>query len=329
MVKDEELGLCIRSVDLTPQQFIEVAKRAEELGYSSLWMTEEMARASPIMLTAAALHTRRIKLGTAILNIFARTPMSTAMEAATLQELSQDRFILGLGVGGPDITRRGHGADISNPVQKMSEYIEIVRKFLTGERLQYSGRHYRVDGVRLWLKNPRPTQIYVAALNPGMLTLAGEKADGIILNLFDPRAADYVNKSINKGLKNSHDPNRPFKKTSFVLAAASRKQDSLAALKRSVAFYLSSPAYRRIMREAGHRDAVERFAAALETRGRDAAFESLDEDVVESVSIFCDGDIGEQLKRYRQAEVTPIIYPQPRPGNEYQDIMAIASAAVE
>ncbi|GBC72207.1 Putative coenzyme F420-dependent oxidoreductase [archaeon HR03] len=329
MGEGEELGLCIRSVDLTPQQFIEVAKRAEELGYSSLWMTEEMSRASPITLAAAALHTKRIKLGAAILNIFARTPMATAMEAATLQELSQNRFILGLGVGGPDISRKGHGADISNPVQKMSEYIEIVRKFLTGERLNYAGRHYRVDGVRLWIKQPRPTEIYLAALNPQMLTLAGAKADGLILNLFDPRAAEYVHKAINKGLKNSHDQNRPFKKFSFVLAAASSEPEYFSALKRSVAFYLSSPAYRRIMREAGHGEAVERFATVLETRGREAAVETIDDDVVESVSVICDRDVSDQLERYRKAGVTPLIYPQPRPGNEYQDILSILAAAIE
>ncbi len=327
MGEGDELGLCIRSVDLTSQQFIEVAKRAEELGYSSLWMTEEMARASPVTLAAAAIHTERIKLGAAILNIFARTPMATAMEAATLQELSQNRFILGLGVGGPDISRKGHGADISNPVQKMSEYIEIVRRFLTGERFQYSGRHYRVDGVRLWMKQPRPTEIYLAALNPQMLTLAGEKADGLILNLFDPRAANYVNKAIDKGLEKSHDPSRAFKKLSFVLAAASSEPECFNALKRSVAFYLSSPAYRRIMREAGHGEAVERFTAVLDTRGRDAAVETLDNDVVESVSVFCDRDVCEQLKRYRKAGITPLIYPQPRPGKEYQDILSILAAA--
>lgn len=321
-----EVGLCLRSVDLTPFEVVNVARRAEEIGFQSLWMTEEMSRASPPLLALAASATSRIKVGTAILNIFARTPMNTAMTSATLQEISGNRFLLGLGVGGPDITRKGHGVDFSNPTSKMEEYVEIVRKFLTGERVVFHGRFYNVDNVRLWLKTAFHTQIYLGSLNPKMLTLAGKIADGIILNMFDPAAAFYVDKFVEEGLKKSSDPAKSFTKYSFVLTAASRSSDSVAAMKKAAGFYMSSPPYRKLLIQAGHGAAVQTFLKTMETHGRDKAAQTIEEGLLEKVGLFCDEDLNMQLNRFTRAGIEPLIYPQPRPGKEKEDIDSILTA---
>lgn len=323
---EAEVGLCIRSIDLTPSEIHKIARMADEIGLESFWMTEEMSRASPPVLALAASATSQIKLGTAIISIFARTPMNTAMTAATLQEISDNRFLLGLGVGGPDIVRKGHGIDSSSPVEKMSEYIELVRRFLAGERVSFQGRFYRVDNIRLWIKKPFPTLIYVASLNPRMLMLAGKLADGIILNMFDPKAYPYVESWVRRGLESSPNLDRIFKKYSFVLASASRNSECIAAMKKATAFYLSSRPYRTILKEAGHGGAVEDFLKTFEKDGREKAAETLGLELLEGVGMFCDENIGPKLDSYRAVGVIPLVYPQPRPGKEYEDIETILRA---
>ncbi|MEM1947894.1 MAG: LLM class flavin-dependent oxidoreductase [Candidatus Caldarchaeum sp.] len=324
-----EVGLCLRSGDLHPLDAVEIAVKAEAMGFSSFWMTEELSRASPPVLALAAAATSRIKIGTAIISIFARTPMNTAMTAATLQEISRNRFLLGLGVGGPDIVRKGHGLDMGNAVEKTAEYIQIVKKFLEGERVVFHGAHYHVDNIRIWIKNPLPTEIYLASLNPKMLTLAGKLADGIILNMFDPKASSYVKKWINKGLEESQNPSKPFSKYSFVLAAASKSPAAVAAMKRAAAFYMSSPAYRKILKKAGHELTVERFVETLEKEGREKAAQIIDLDLLEGVGFFADENIEEKLSQYRKAGIIPLVYPQPRIGNEKGDIVTIINTVAK
>ncbi|MCS7136840.1 MAG: LLM class flavin-dependent oxidoreductase [Candidatus Caldarchaeum sp.] len=319
----DEIGICLRSMDLSAMDAVKIARMAEEIGFRSFWMTEEMSRASPPVLALVASATSRIKIGTAILNIFARTPMNTAMTAAALQEISGNRLLLGLGVGGPDITTRGHGVDFSNPVEKMAEYIEIVRKFLAAERVSFQGRFYRVDGLRLWIKTSHPTPVYLASLNPRMLMLAGTVADGIILNMFDPRAAPYVEEWIKKGLAHSKNPSRSFTKYSFVLTAVSHEPECISAMKRAAAFYLSSKPYRTILKKAGYEELVEDFVKTIESEGRDKAAEKIGLDLLDNVGLFCDENVSDKLERYRRAGIVPLVYPQPRPGKEFQDIETI------
>lgn len=324
-----EVGLCLRSGDLHSLDVAHIAVKAEEKGFSSFWMTEELSRASPPVLALAASATSRIKIGTAIISIFARTPMNTAMTAAALQEISRNRFLLGLGVGGPDIVRKGHGLDTVNAVEKTAEYIQIVKKFLDGERVVFHGVHYHVDNIRLWLKEPRPTRIFLASLNPKMLELAGNLADGIILNMFDPKAISYVEKWIKEGLEKSQNRSRLFSKYSFVLAAASKTADAVAAMKRAAAFYISSPAYRKILKEAGHELDVERFVEKLEKEGREKAAEVISLELLEGVGVFADDNMEAKLGQYRRVGVVPLVYPQPRPGKEKEDILTIIEAVAK
>ncbi|MEM1945520.1 MAG: LLM class flavin-dependent oxidoreductase [Candidatus Caldarchaeum sp.] len=317
------IGLCVRSVDVTARQASIVAQKAESLGFESFWVTEEMSRSSPPMIALAAYSTERIKLGTAIVSIYSRTPMATAMMAATLQELSDNRFILGLGSGGPEITRRGHGLDPAKPTERMEEYIKLVRSFLSGDRVALKGLFYKVDDVRLWVKVQQPPPVFLAALNPRMLTLAGMMADGVILNLFDPNAAGYVSRWLDEGLRRAGRTSQAVKRYSFVLAAASSSQDSVTALKKSIAFYVLAPTYQRILAEAGHGHVVERVLRSFENGGRDAAAESIPNELVEGVAILCDTPISQKLEEYRRVGVTPLIYPQPRRGKELTDILNI------
>lgn len=143
--------------------------------------------------------TERIRLGTGIMQISARTPAMAAMTALTMARLTNDRFCLGLGVSGPQVVEGLHGDSFARPLARMREYVEIVRRGLRGERVTASGPHYVLprpggEGKALRLSmSPKPDlPIYLATLGPKMLELTGEVADGWLGTSFIPEAADQV-----------------------------------------------------------------------------------------------------------------------------------------
>ena len=167
---------------------------AEEHGYGEVWMTEGAGRDSLTQLTAIATATTRIGLGTGILPMFSRTPLITAMSAVGLAEVSDGRFILGLGVGNRPATENGHGVAYSQPMEHLSDLIHIVRGLLEGEEVSHQGKAISVTRASLGDAAPEvKVPIYIAALGPRMLELAGAIADGVLLSW---TAASYLDQAI-------------------------------------------------------------------------------------------------------------------------------------
>jgi F420-dependent oxidoreductase-like protein len=175
---------------------LELAVEAERLGADSVWTAEFWGHDAHTPLAYLAAKTSSIRLGTAITQIGARTPAMLAMSSMSLQALSGGRFILGLGVSGPQVMEGWHGVRFTAPVQATRETIEIVRAITAGERLTYNGRLHQIplpDSAGRAIRSivpPVHVPIYVAALGPRNLELTGELADGWIANAFMPEAAD-------------------------------------------------------------------------------------------------------------------------------------------
>src|SRR3954451_3965648 len=178
-----------------------LAKEADRLGYSSVWVAEAYDSDSPTMLGWLAGQTSQIELGSAILQIPARTPAMTAMTAATLDTLSGGRLRLGLGVSGPQVSEGWHGVRFAHPLARTREYVEIVKLALARKPVAYDGEHFTLplpDGpgkaLRLTLHPTREhIPIYLAAVGPKNLELAGEIADGWLAIFFAPdMAGDYL-----------------------------------------------------------------------------------------------------------------------------------------
>src|SRR5271154_1544085 len=184
MLRRVSLG-CFISTGRSLEEAVERVKLAESLGYESVYVTHIAGRESLTVLTAYALASSRIRVGTGVVPIYTRTPATMAQTAATIDELSGGRLTLGLGVSHPPAVEGWHGQTIERRVAEMREYASIVRAILRGEDPPASEK-WRT-GFHLVGLDPRPAlPIYIAALSPAMLRLAGEIADGVMLWLCTP-----------------------------------------------------------------------------------------------------------------------------------------------
>jgi F420-dependent oxidoreductase-like protein len=191
----------------TPADHLAMAQEADRLGFAVAWSAEAYGSDAVSMLAWMAGQTRQIDLGAAVMQIPARTPAMTAMTAATIDALSGGRFRLGLGVSGPQVSEGWHGVRFAKPLGRTREYVEIVKKAIAREPVSFSGEHYTLplpDGpgkaLKLGFRPPRPEiPIYLAAVGPKNLELAGEIADGWLAIFFAPDAAGEYLQHIERG----------------------------------------------------------------------------------------------------------------------------------
>ncbi|MGH7844226.1 MAG: LLM class flavin-dependent oxidoreductase, partial [Candidatus Binatia bacterium] len=166
---------------------MELVARAEGAGFGAYWKGESNSTDPLVLLSGAASRTQTIKLGTAIYHIYGRSPVTLGIQAATLQDLSGGRLLLGLGVANKSIAA-WHGGVFDRPLRRAREYIEVVRRVAAGERAEYEGEIYQT-GKRFqlsWKPNHPVLPIYLAGLGPQMTKLAGKVSDGVFINMATP-----------------------------------------------------------------------------------------------------------------------------------------------
>ncbi|MCH2170797.1 LLM class F420-dependent oxidoreductase [Myxococcota bacterium] len=200
-----------------PANFVEHAQEAEKLGFDSVWTAEAWGSDAFTPLTWLAAHTKRLRLGTSIVQISARTPAATAMHTLTLDHLSEGRMILGLGVSGPQVVEGWYGQPFAKPVSRTREYIHIIRQILSREApVSNPGTHYPLpyQGEGAWgmgkalkpITHPlrADVPIYLGAEGPVNVALAAELCDGWIPLWYSPYRPEVYSDSL-KGAKPDFD----------------------------------------------------------------------------------------------------------------------------
>lgn len=195
-----------------------LAVRADELGYDVFWAAEAYGSDAVSVLSWVGARTERIALGAGVMQIPARTPAMTAMTAASLDTLSGGRFRLGLGVSGPQVSEGWHGVRFGQPLGRTREYVTVVRQALARRTVEFTGKHHQLplpDGPGKALRlsvapTGREVPIYLAAVGPKNLELAGEIADGWLAVFYSPEFAAEQRESLQAGMARSEQPDRPF-----------------------------------------------------------------------------------------------------------------------
>ena len=228
------------------------AERAEELDYESVFVTHIGGRESITLLTGYAARTSRVRLGTGVIPIYARTPANMAQSFATLDELSGGRAIAGLGVSHKPVVEHWYGQSIDKPLAEMREYVAIVRAILRGEDPPPGEKFRTAFHLTGW--EPRADlPIYLAGLSPGMLRLAGEIADGVVLWLCNPNyIREVVVPTVGEGRAKA---GRDIDGFDIVAAVPSAVTDEPEAardrLRGEVGPYFNLPYYRAMLERSG------------------------------------------------------------------------------
>jgi probable F420-dependent oxidoreductase len=242
---------------------VERVRLAETLGYESVYVTQIAGRDSLTVVTAYALATERIRVGTGVVPIYTRTPASMAQTAATIDDLSGGRLNLGLGVSHRPVVEGWHGQTIDRPVAEMREYLAIVRAILAGEDPPPGEKWstaFRLSGL-----DPRPgLPIYIAALSPGMLRLAGEIAAGVVLWLCNPDyIRDVVLAEVRAGRERAGKDLDGFDVVAAVPATMTDDPDAAyRAMRRDLLPYFGLPFYRAMLERSGFGDDIAGFDSA-------------------------------------------------------------------
>jgi 5,10-methylenetetrahydromethanopterin reductase len=225
--------------DLTISEYVTLVQAAESHGFDQFWVSNDLfLRSAPVILSAIATATRTIEIGSCILNPYTIHPSELAMLAATLDELSHGRFNLGLAAGAADFLR---WVDLSHgqPLAALRETITAIRGLLAGKRVSLHGKFLRwSDECYLRFKAPRVTPIYLGAMGPGMLGLAGELADGVLPLLFPPEHYFGVKPYLEAGLRQRSEALPPLDFAACLwVSLAEDRAAAQRALAEKVAYY--------------------------------------------------------------------------------------------
>jgi F420-dependent oxidoreductase-like protein len=241
---------------------VALARRADELGYDSVWVTHGGGRDSFLVLAAYGAVAPRVRLGVGVLPIYPRHPIATAQAALTLSEQTAGRYLLGLGVSHKPSMEQQLGLTLDDPLGTIREYVAVLRGAF-GDGARVDGRHYRVQwSMAVPGRLPAPP-IYLAGLSTRMLELAGEIADGVVLWLCDP---PYVRNvavpALERGRRRAGKPLDGFEIVASVpLAVTDDPGPARDAFRGELARYLSLPFYRAMLEASGHGASLKRFDA--------------------------------------------------------------------
>ncbi len=300
-----------------------VAREADLLGYSVCWAAEAYGSDAPTVLSWVAAQTTRIDVGSAIFQIPARTPAMTAMTAATLDSLSGGRFRLGLGVSGPQVSEGWYGVKFDKPLARTREYVEIVRKAMSRERLSHEGEHWTLPlpggpgkPLKLTVHPVRESiPLYIAAIGPKNLEQTGEIADGALL-IF--AAAEHIEETALSSLRTGREsvgktldgfdvcPTLPIALGEDVSALADQFRPYTALYVGGMGSRKQN-FYNKLAQRMGYEKEAADIQDAYLSGDKDAAAAAVPHDLIDKTTLLGPVDrIADRMQAYAQAGVTTL-----------------------
>ena len=309
----ERIGVAFTGGGMSPPEVVQCVQLAEELGYESAWVAEGHGGDQFSILTACALATSRIQLGTSISSVYVRSAPTIAMAAACVDHYSQGRFILGLGSSHKVQVGPEHGLEFSAPIPRVRDTVDVVRRLLRdGNLVDYQGEVTNIQSFDLHFPVLRPDlPIYLAAVFPRMLEIAGEISQGILLTWCTPEHARTAAHHVAAGAERAGVVPESVELATLLSVSADGAGDG--GMRRVAATYAGRfPRYRRLMAEAGFADEVEQVRRAWREGSLAEAERLVPQGLIDRMSLPGNPVARkERLAEYREAGITlPIIAPR-------------------
>jgi probable F420-dependent oxidoreductase len=282
-MREKRWALSVPLDDFALAEHAAIAREAERLGYTGVWSFEVdgIDGFSPLAVVGMATGMR---VGIAIANVFTRGPATLAISAAGIAEIAPRRFCLGVGAGSQPIVEAWNGGRFDRPARRVRETVQFLRSALAGERVVFRGETFTVDGFRLSRPPEHPVPIHVAALRPGMLRLAGEVADGVVLNWL---SADDVPRSVavvrEAAAKAGRDPEAIEVTARLLVNLDPPGAAGDAGVRRHITAYLNVPVYRAFHEWLGREALLRPMWDAWERGDRRAAMAAVPPEVADAL----------------------------------------------
>ena len=293
---------------------VELSPLVEAAGFGAIWKGESNSTDPLVLLSAVAARTRNLKLGTAIYHIYGRSPVTLGVQAATLQDLSAGRLLLGLGVANKTIAA-WHGGTFDRPLRRIREYVDVVRQTASGERVEYEGEIYST-GKRFQLswKPAHPSfPIYIAALGPQMTHLVGKIGDGVMINMATPAKVREIAGRVHAGAAEAgRAPGEVQIITKVRVSVNPDRTKARAKLRQVLTFYNIADHYSDMLKASGFETEVNAVQAAFRQGGFKAAQETLTDSYMDRLPVIpatSAGEVKERLQPFSEAGVDRLVVP--------------------
>ena len=289
---------------LSVEQVIECTKMISETKIDSIWIPETWGMENFSMLGAVSSETKTQKIGSSIINIYSRSPSTISMGAATTDILSNGRLILGLGTSSVPIVEDFHGEKFETPVQRMREYVEIIRLSLSKKQINYSGKIFNLKNFTLLIEPKRQSiPIYLAAINQKMVNLTWELGDGVIFYL---RPLDEMKKTISK----MQSERKIDVACQIITCISNNSEDAIQRAKKTLAFYISvGKVYREFLAKNGFENETDNIFEEFKKSGLKSNHELIPDSMLNSLCISGSPEEAKvQLEKFRDTGIDlPII----------------------
>ena len=295
-------------------EVIELAVMAEAVGFEGYWKGESNSTDPIVLLSGVATRTSTIKLGTAIYHFFGRSPVQMGIQAATLQDMSGGRLLLGLGAANRSIAS-WHSQEFSKPLRRAREYIEITRAVARGERVDYQGELYNTGvGFKLsWRPKYPEIPIYLAGLGPQMTRLAGRLGDGVVINMAIPSKIREIAERVRGAAQEAgRDPNRIDIIAKARVSLHPDRATARARLRQVLTFYNLADYYGEMLMELGFGEHVSAIRDAYKEGGFKAAQAAIKDEYMDQVPMIAATSIEEVKERlgpFVEAGATRFVIP--------------------
>ena len=289
-----------------------VAARAEALGYESVWIADTGAGPDAFVVAAvAAGATRTLRIGTAVMPIYTRALPVFAAGAGSVAQLAPGRFVLGIGASSETIVDAWGGVPFAKPLTRMRESVQVLREMLAGERVSFTGKTVRTRGFRLVSQPPSRVPIYLAALMPAMLELAGEIADGVILNFFPVRAVPRILAHVRAGAERAgRDPSTIEVVSRFQTLVTDDAAGAQSAIRHMLGPYFATSVYNRFVSWCGYEREAAAILDAWRAKDRDRCIAAVTDQMVDDLVVIGSADhCRRRLHGFAEAGITtPMVH---------------------
>lgn len=309
----KRLGLAaVPQRGVSMETYVHMAQLAERQGYENFWVGEANGLEVFSFLGVILSQTSRIQVAPGIASIFTRTPALMSMSMASLHAIAPGRALLGLGVSTRIITGDWHGLEWNHPLERVAEYVQMLRQALRGERLSYEGTYYHSRNFRLGVDPPGEVPLYLAAVNSKMLRLAGAIADGVLLTWVPSESVPQVVDEIRAGaIEAGRQPDEVDIALYLRTCVTDDRDAAIGWLRRDITGYTVADVYSRVFRQFGFAAEVDAMHQAWRRGAREEAMQQISDRMVEALGVIGTADACQaQIQQFTDAGIDlPVVMP--------------------